>query len=133
MGTRWRNRRNRKAYTFHEKELGTYSITIRASNIDGETIRDFDVEVVETMPYSVRFPTPSYTQTSTDRYTFAGRPVYLRPLLEYFDYPQYQWQVNGKLWKPLPTGFLNSRRRLLENISLLLLLQKNAQHTATFT
>ena len=37
-----------KAYTFHEKELGTYSITIRASNIDGETIRDFDVEVVET-------------------------------------------------------------------------------------
>ena len=59
-----------KAYTFHEKELGTYSITIRASNIDGETIRDFDVEVVETMPYSVRFPTPSYTQTSTDRYTF---------------------------------------------------------------
>ncbi len=86
-----------KAYTFHEKELGTYSITIRASNIDGETIRDFDVEVVETMPYSVRFPTPSYTQTSTDRYTFAGRPVYLRPLLEYFDYPQYQWQVNGKI------------------------------------
>ena len=64
-----------KAYTFHEKELGTYSITIRASNIDGETIRDFDVEVVETMPYSVRFPTPSYTQPSTDRYTFAGRPV----------------------------------------------------------
>ena len=49
------------------------------------------------MPYSVRFPTPSYTQTSTDRYTFAGRPVYLRPLLEYFDYPQYQWQVNGKI------------------------------------
>lgn len=61
-----------KAYTFHEKELGTYSITIRASNIDGETIRDFDVEVVETMPYSVRFPTPSYTQTSTDRYTLQG-------------------------------------------------------------
>lgn len=133
MGTRWRNRRNRKSIYVSRKELGTYSITIRASNIDGETIRDFDVEVVETMPYSVRFPTPSYTQTSTDRYTFAGRPVYLRPLLEYFDYPQYQWQVNGKLWKPLPTGFLNSRRRLLENISLLLLLQKNAQHTATFT
>ena len=73
-----------KAYTFHEKNSVPYSITIRASNIDGETIRDFDVEVVETMPYSVRFPTPSYTQTSTDRYTFAGRPVYLRPFAGIF-------------------------------------------------
>ena len=37
---------------------------------------------VETMPYVVKFPTPSYLQTSTDRYTFADRPVFLRPLLE---------------------------------------------------
>lgn len=85
-----------RTYAFREEELGTYPITIRASNIDGETVREIDVEVVETMPYEVRFPTPSYTQTSTDRHTFAGRPVYLRPLLEYFDHPQYRWSVNGE-------------------------------------
>lgn len=86
-----------KTYTFHEKKLGTYPITIRASNIDGETTRDLDIEVVETMPYAVWFPTPSHTQISTDRYTFAGRPVYLRPMLEYFDYPHFQWSVNGEI------------------------------------
>lgn len=85
-----------KTYTFSEKALGTYPITINASNIDGTTTRQIDVEVVETMPYDVRFPAPSYTQTSTDRYTFAGRPVFLRPLLEYFDYPEYVWSVNGE-------------------------------------
>lgn len=85
-----------KTYTFREKELGTYPITINASNIDGATTRQIDIEVVETMPYEVSFPTPSYTQTSTDRYTFAGRPVFLRPRLEYYDHPQYQWSVNGE-------------------------------------
>lgn len=84
-----------KAYTFNESELGTYRIRIKASNIDGETIRDIDIEVVDTMPYSVTFPTPSYNQTGTDRFTFPGRPVYLRPLLDYFDHPQFEWKVNG--------------------------------------
>lgn len=63
-------------YTFNEKELGVYTVTINASNIDGTTTKDVSVEVVETMPYVVKFPTPSYLQTSTDRYTFADRPVY---------------------------------------------------------
>ena len=80
-------------YTFNEKELGVYTMTINASNIDGTTTKDVSVEVVETMPYVVKFPTPSYLQTSTDRYTFADRPVFLRPLLEYFDNPRFEWSV----------------------------------------
>lgn len=84
-----------RSYTFHEEELGVYSLTIRASNIDGETIKELDIEVVENMPYAVKFPTPSYAQSTTDRYTFVGRPVFLRPLIEYFDNPQYQWTVDG--------------------------------------
>ncbi len=35
-------------------------MTINASNIDGTTTKDVSVEVVETMPYVVKFPTPSY-------------------------------------------------------------------------
>lgn len=44
-------------YTFNEKELGVYTVTINASNIDGTTTKDVSVEVVETMPYVVKFPT----------------------------------------------------------------------------
>ena len=84
-------------YTFNEKELGVYTVTINASNIDGTTTKDVSVEVVETMPYVVKFPTPSYLQTSTDRYTFADRPVFLRPLLEYFDNPRFEWSVDLSL------------------------------------
>lgn len=83
-----------KTYTFHETELGTYPITIKASNVDGETTREIIVEVVETLPYTVEFPSPSYFQTSTDRYTFAGRTIYLTPYLEYFDNPAFEWTVN---------------------------------------
>lgn len=72
-------------------------MTINASNIDGTTTKDVSVEVVETMPYVVKFPTPSYQQTSTDRYTFADRPVFLRPLLEYFDNPRFEWSVDGQV------------------------------------
>ena len=83
--------------SYNEKELGVYTVTINASNIDGTTTKDVSVEVVETMPYVVKFPTPSYQQTSTDRYTFADRPVFLRPLLEYFDNPRFEWSVDGQV------------------------------------
>ncbi len=85
-----------RTYTFHETELGTYPITIKASNADGETVREITVEVVETLPYTVEFPSPSYFQTSTERYTFAGRTVYLIPYLEYFDNPVFEWSVNDE-------------------------------------
>lgn len=99
-----------KTYTFHEMELGTYPITIKASNVDGETTREITIEVVETLPYTVEFPSPSYFQTSTDRYTFAGRAVYLTPYLEYFDNPVFEWAINNspvsctdKTYKLTPT------------------------------
>lgn len=84
-----------KSYSFNETKLGTYPITIHASNIDGETNREIIVEVVETLPYKATFPTPSYFRTSTDRYTFIGRTVYLTPDLEYFDNPTFEWTVNN--------------------------------------
>lgn len=83
-------------YTFKEDKIGVYRIKIEASNEDGTSEREFDIDVVENMPYLVSFPTPSYAYTNTTRYTFSGRPVFLRPLLEYFDNPQFKWSVNGK-------------------------------------
>ena len=83
-------------YTFNGENLGEYSITINASNADGKTTRELKVEVVETIPYSISFPTRSYGTRSTDRYTFPGRPIYLRPLLEYYENPTFDWSVNGE-------------------------------------
>lgn len=88
---------NENTYTFKEDQLGNYTVTIKASNEDGETIKDIDIEVVENMPYEVSFPKPYYTATSNTRYTFASRPVFLRPLLDYFDNPTFVWSVNGNV------------------------------------
>lgn len=85
------------SYTFSEATTGVYPITIKASNEDGESVREFEIEVVENMPYEVSFPTPYFNQPSTTRYTFAGRPIFLRPRLEYFENPQYRWSVDGKI------------------------------------
>lgn len=93
-----------RTYVFQEKVPGTYPVTVNASNIDGRTSLRFDVEVVEKIPYEVRFPTPSHAQAATDRFTFAGRPVFLRPLLEYFDNPEYAWSVDGQ-----PAGDVTGR------------------------
>lgn len=82
-------------YTFSEANLGVYPIIIKAYNEDGETSKEFEVEVVETLPNKVSFPTPSYFQSITDRNTIVGRTIYLTPILEYIDNPSFTWSVNG--------------------------------------
>ena len=84
-----------RTFTFNEAATGIYHIKVIASNIDGETVKEFDISVVKDKPYSVAFPSVSYFNKSTERYTFAGRPVFLRPLTEYFDHPAYKWNVDG--------------------------------------
>ncbi|MCC8071864.1 MAG: cell surface protein [Bacteroidales bacterium] len=84
------------SYTFNQIELGNYTITINASNVDGTATKEFTVEVVDEMPYDVRFPQQSYFQPSTDRYVLLGRPIFLTPLIDLFDDPQYTWSVNGE-------------------------------------
>ena len=86
-----------RTYTFSEANLGVYPITIKASNEDGETTIEFEVEVVETLPYKVSFPTPSYFQSITDRNTIVDRTIYLTPILEYIDNPSFIWSVNGNV------------------------------------
>lgn len=42
-------------YTFKENQVGVFPITITASNEDGETKKELEIEVVENMPYKVVF------------------------------------------------------------------------------
>lgn len=82
-------------YTFNETKLGLYTVSIEATNEDGTTARDLEIEVVEHLPYKVAFATPSYFQTTTERSAVVGRPLFLRPILENIDNPSYEWFVNG--------------------------------------
>lgn len=83
-------------YTFNQKEVGIYDFTLSAKNEDGETKKEIQIEVLETLPYSASFETPSFFQTSTERNVFNGKTVYLEPLLEFFENPIYAWSVNDE-------------------------------------
>ena len=82
-------------YIFSASATGDYLVEIEASNTDGSDRREFTITVVESLPYELTFPTPSYFQTSTTRYTFAGRPVCLTPLVENLEVTDIVWSVNG--------------------------------------
>jgi len=84
------------SYTFNRTETGIYNIHIVASNVDGTAEKEFAIEVVDRLPSIISFSTPSYLQTSTDRYTFVGRPVYLRPILSGIEPAEFQWDVDGR-------------------------------------
>ena len=82
-------------YLFKATETGDYTLTVKASNRDGEDTREILIKVMNRLPYSLTFPTPSYFQTSTTRYTFAGRPVYITPLMENLAGNSFVWSVDG--------------------------------------
>ena len=85
-----------ESYTFRRHELGSCVLTIRAETEDGSDSRDIAIEVVAELPQSVRFAQQSYMQSSTDRSTVVGRPLYLKPLLENFGSPVFVWSVDGQ-------------------------------------
>ncbi|MCM1051965.1 MAG: hypothetical protein NC349_08380 [Paenibacillus sp.] len=84
------------SFTFNATATGSFKIAVTASNIDGSDTREITVNVVEKLPIQISFPTPGYLIKSTDRYTFAGRPVYLTPIIEGAEPTSYEWSVNGK-------------------------------------
>lgn len=84
------------SYTFNSSTPGTFTLAVEAVNSDGSARREFNVEVVESMPHSLRFLPVSYTYSSTDVYTFPGRPVCLTPLVLDFEDPVYKWSVDGE-------------------------------------
>lgn len=85
------------SFTLRKDTPGIYKIMIEASNDDGTSALEFDVTVTDGPPYAVSFPRQSYEQQSTTRYTFAGRKVFLSPIIEHFSSPAFKWTVNGQV------------------------------------
>lgn len=83
-------------YTFSATALGDYAVKLTASNIDGTDSREISVKVVDHLDCELSFPSPSRYQTSTDRYTFAGRPVSLTPDIANSAGQSLIWTVNGE-------------------------------------
>lgn len=80
---------------FQANELGSYEITVTATNSDGTDTKDFTIHVVEHLPFELYFPELSYYQTSTTRFTFVNRAVYLCPVISQLDAMSFSWSVNG--------------------------------------
>lgn len=87
---------NEIPFTFHATELGEYAISVTASNSEGEYTRSFTIHVVSELPIHLEFPTPTYFCTSTTRYTFPGRPVFISPIVDGAGANSYVWSVDGK-------------------------------------
>lgn len=82
-------------YTFNAAETGEYRVSVTARNIDGSDTREFVITVVNKLPEKLSFPTPGYSFESTDRYTFAGRSICLKPIVNGIAPTQWSWTVNG--------------------------------------
>ena len=82
-------------FTFTASESGDHTVSVTVTNTEGSSTRDIAVKVSDRLPYRLSFPTPSYFQNSTKRYTFAGRPVYLTPTMENLAGSKFEWSVDG--------------------------------------
>ena len=88
---------NEMALRFRESETGVYRVKVVAENEDGTDELNLEVNVVDRLPRSLSFRSPSLLEKSTVRYTFAGRPVVLRPDAFNIDAgAAYEWSVNGR-------------------------------------
>lgn len=85
-----------RSYAFMRDQTGTYTVAVEAANVDGESVAEFEVTVSVDGGRRVWFPTSYYGATSTDRYTFAGRPVFLRPEFEGISVSDYRWTIDGE-------------------------------------
>lgn len=83
-------------FSYTPGSIGDTPICVTAVNEDGSDTRSFILRAVDEMPQSLYFPSMSYNITSTDRYTFAGRGVYLKPVCVNLDGSKFDWTVNGE-------------------------------------
>lgn len=82
-------------FTFNRDLLGTYHVSVIASNDDGEDHLDFDIVVVDRLPARISFFSRTALQNPDERFTFAGRPVVLCPEVSDIPEPVFTWSVNG--------------------------------------
>lgn len=85
-----------KSYIFNEDELGEYVVVVNASNEDGKSSCEIKVQVLDSDPYVVSFLKPYYLAEENLRYIYYGQTIFLRPHIEYFQHPLFNWSVDGK-------------------------------------
>jgi len=81
---------------FRAEAIGDYAVTVKSENTFGTDERRFTISVVETLPYTVEFPSSSYLDVSTKRFTFPGRTILLRPRIEGMEATSFAWTVDGE-------------------------------------
>lgn len=84
-----------RTFHFSADVTGDYVVAVKTTNEDGTDERRFTMHVLDRLPFTLEFPAQSYFNTSTTRYTFAGRPVMLRPIITGLEVATYEWTVNG--------------------------------------
>lgn len=85
-----------RTLNFLSEKSGDYAVTVVATNSDGSDTRTFTIRVLDQLPFTLEFPSHSYFMTSTARYTFAGRTVMLRPIINELDASAFEWTVDGQ-------------------------------------
>lgn len=85
------------AYAFNPDKLDSYRLTLHARNEDGEDKETITVRVVDRFPVTAVFPAPSYPFDKVSVRTVSqDRTLCLRPYLEHFHNPAFEWTVDGK-------------------------------------
>ena len=89
---------NDATYTFTPDKLDDYELTLNAENEDGKAEPEtITVRVVERFTVSAVFPAPSLRFGKEGaRNVSLGRTLYLRPVLEHFHNPTFEWTVKDR-------------------------------------
>lgn len=85
-------------YTFTPEELANFQLTLSAENEDGKAEPEtITVRVVERFTVTAVFPAPSLRFGKEGaRNVSLGRTLYLRPVLEHFHNPTFEWTVKDR-------------------------------------
>ena len=85
-------------YTFTPEELTNFQLTLSAENEDGKAEPEsITIRVVERFTVTAVFPAPSLRFGKEGaRNVSRGRTLYLRPVLEHFHNPTFEWTVKDR-------------------------------------
>lgn len=84
------------SYTFKQDELGTYEVTLTATNEDGQSKKTISIEVVDKLPIGVVVPPSLYFSEDKTKYVELGRTLFIRPFVSMYTDPTYQWSLDGE-------------------------------------
>lgn len=84
------------AYTFNPDKPGDYELTLSATNEDGKASETITVRVMNRFAVSAFFPASSRYNADAPKSVALGSKLYLRPYLEHFHNPSFEWEVDGQ-------------------------------------